>query len=85
MRQPGCQAGSVMSRRNLSEDEKGHLKHKKAVRGLWGQIQTNPGFPWRIKNLRLFFLCLFWLLAGGERNSPAVYFLAIKGGWEAGR
>lgn len=85
MRQPGCQVGSVMSRRNLSKDEKGHLKHEKAVKGWWGQIQTNPSFPRRIlKNLHLFFFCFFWLLAGGKRNSPAVYFLDVKGGGKQG-
>lgn len=49
MRQPGCQVGSAMSRRNLSKDEKGHLKRKETVKGWWGQIQANSCFPWRIK------------------------------------
>lgn len=67
MRQPGCQAGSVMSRRNLSKDEKGHLKHKEAVKGWWGQIQTNPSFPRGIKkkNLHLFLFLLFLAFGRG--------------------
>lgn len=50
-----------------------------------GPDPNKSQFPQGNKKISIsFFLCLFWLLAGGERNSPAVYFLDIKGGGKQG-